>query len=272
IDRTLALGAPRLKIVARHGVGLDNLDLPALTEKGVVVTHVGAANAVAVAEHTLGLMLMLAKKFSVYERAVREDRYAFRDSLEATELHGKILLVIGLGRTGSAVARLANAFGMRCLGADIAFTDQKIRALGCEPARGWRPRLGEVDYLTLHVPLTNETRGMIGAAELRLMKRSAFLFNCARGGIVDETALVAALDAGRPAGAALDVQQREPLPPDDPLLACGKIVLTPHSAASTAEGMIRMARRTAQNVCDYFDGTLDPVLIANGLEPPRKPT
>lgn len=271
VDRALAMAGKKLKIVARHGVGLDNLDLPALTENGVTVTHIGTANVTAVLEHTMGFMLLLAKRFPAYDRAVREGRYAaFREQTEAVELNGKTLLVIGLGRIGSQVARVANAFGMRCLGADIALSDAQIRALGCEPVTDWRARLGEVDFLTLHVPLDAGTRGLIAAAEFARMKPSAYLVNCARGGIVEEPALLAALGSGKIAGAALDVQEREPLPLDDPLLASDKIVLSPHSAAGTAECMVRTARRTAQSICDYFDGVLDPSLIANGVAPPRR--
>jgi len=258
VDRQLIEPAHNLKIVARHGVGLDNLDLPALAEKGIIATDVGLANMPAVLEHTFGFMLTLVKRFDYYDSGIRDNRYLqVKDSRVAFELMDKTLLIIGLGRIGSQVARVANAFGMRCLGVDIAKTDDEIRAMGCEPVTNWRTRLGEVDILTLHCPKTEATIGMIGAKEFAAMKKTALLINCARGGIVDEPALIKALDTGQIAAAAIDVQAIEPLPQNDPLLRAKNLLITPHSAAATQESVRRMAMQCVKNVCDYFDGTLD---------------
>ncbi len=270
VDRQLIERAHRLKIVCRHGVGLDNLDLPALAEKGIIATDVGLANMPAVLEHTIGFMLMLARQFNTYDAGVRANRYTeTKDLRVAFELRDKTLLVIGLGRIGCQVARIANAFGMRVLGVDIAKTPDEIRAIGCEPVTDWRARLPEVDMLTLHCPKTELTVGMIGEAEFAAMKPSARLVNCARGGIVDERALIKALESGRLAAAAIDVQEREPMPEHDPLLGCRNLILTPHAAAATQESVRRMALQCAKNVCDYFDGTLDESMIVNGLKAPR---
>jgi D-3-phosphoglycerate dehydrogenase len=270
VDRQLIERAHTLKIVARHGVGLDNLDLPALAEKGIIATDVGLANMPAVLEHTVGFMLMLAKQFPAYDAGVREGRYLeTKDMRTAFELRDKTLLVIGLGRIGSQVARVAQAFNMRVLGVDVAKTDDEIRAMGCEPVTDWRARLGEVDMLTLHCPKTEQTIGMVGETEFAAMKKTARLVNCARGGIVDERALIKALEAGQIAAAAIDVQEREPLPAHDPLLSARNLILTPHSAAATQESVRRMALQCAQNVCDYFDGKLDESMIVNGLKAPR---
>ena len=187
----------------------------------------------------------------------------------AFELMGKTLLIIGLGRIGSQVARIANALGMRCLGVDIAKTDDEIRTMGCEPVTDWRARLGEVDFLTLHCPKTEQTIGLVGTEEFARMKKSARLINCARGGLVDEAALIKALETGQIAAAALDVQVREPMPANDALLGAKNLVLSPHAAAATEESVRRMALQCVKNVCDYFDGTLDESMIVNGLKAPR---
>ena len=270
VDRQLIERAHRLKIVARHGVGLDNLDLPALAEKGIIATDVGLANMPAVLEHTFGFMFMLAKQFNYYDDGIRSNRYQeAKNSRMAFELMGKTLLIIGLGRIGSQVARIANALGMRCLGVDIAKTDDEIRTMGCEPVTDWRARLGEVDFLTLHCPKTEQTIGMVGTEEFARMKKSARLINCARGGLVDEAALIKALETGQIAAAALDVQVREPMPANDALLGATNLVLSPHAAAATEESVRRRALQCVKNVCDYFDGTLDESMIVNGLKAPR---
>lgn len=270
VDRQLIERAHKLKIVCRHGVGLDNLDLPALAERGIIATDVGLANMPAVLEHTLGFMLMLARQFPAYDAGLRAGRYTeTKDLRTAFELRDKTLLVIGLGRIGSQVARVAQAFNMRVLGVDIAKSDDEIRAMGCEPVTDWRARLSEVDMITLHCPKTELTVGLLGEAEFAAMKPTARLVNCARGGIVDERALIKALETGKIAAAALDVQEREPLLPNDPLLRCKNLILTPHAAAATQESVRRMALQCAKNVCDYFDGTLDESMIVNGLKAPR---
>jgi D-3-phosphoglycerate dehydrogenase len=271
VDSQLIESAKQLGIVARAGVGLDNLDVPALARNTIVLTDAGTANSQAVVEHTFGFMLMLAKKYPAYDRAVREGRWSYKDSLDAIELNGRRLLILGLGRIGSRVAALANAFGLKCLGCDIAKSDEEIRALGCEPVTDWRAILPEVDIVTVHVPLTEETRGFIGSDELARMKKTALLINCARGGIVDEAALIDAMERDVIAGAAIDVAVREPLPTDDPLARCDKILMSPHSAAATAETVRRVHMQCAQNVCDYVDGRLDPALVVNDVLPPKAP-
>ena len=270
VDAALVERGRKLGIIARAGVGLDNLDLPALTSAGIVVCDGGTTNAQAVVEHTFAMMLMLAKQLPAYDRGIREDRWKeLRESLAAGELYGKTLLILGLGRVGSRIAGVANALGLHCLGCDIALSDDQIRALGCEPVTEWRERLGDIDIVTVHVPLNAKTRGMIATAELARMKSSALLINCAREGIVDEPALIDALTRGEIAAAGLDVTVREPLPVDDPLVRCERLLLTPHSAAGTDETIGRTAAYCAQNVCDFFDGRLPASHIVNGLKPPR---
>jgi D-3-phosphoglycerate dehydrogenase len=263
IPRSMMEQAPNLKIISRHGVGCDNIDVAAATEQGVVVATVGLANAPSVVEHTVALMFALAKRLPELDRAVRSGDYMRKMKLEAQDVAGRTALIIGLGRIGSRLAKALNALGVKCLGVDPAYSADQIRAMGCEPVADFRAALPRADFVTVHVPLQVDTRNMIGAAELGLMKPTAYVINCARGGIVDEAALLAALEGRRIMGAALDVQVNEPPQPDDPLLKCDRLILTPHSATSTPETMMRMSLTVAQNVLDHFDGRLPESHVFN---------
>lgn len=256
VDAGMIAAAPKLKIISRHGVGVDNIDIAAATRAGIPVTTVGEANAPSVVEHTVAFILALAKRLPDFDTAVRTGDYWRKMKLEAVDVGGRTVLIVGLGRIGSRLVPVLRAFGMNCLGIDPAFSADQIRTMGCEPVASLRDGLARADFLTLHCPLQDDTRNLIGAAELALMKPTAYVVNCARGGIVDEAALLAALNEGRLMGAGLDVQVEEPPPADDPLLACPRVMLTPHSAATTAEGVVRMAIAVAQNILDCFDGRL----------------
>jgi len=256
IPRSLIEAAPDLKIISRHGVGCDNIDVEAATDNGVVVATVGLANAPSVVEHTLALMLALAKRLFDVDRDVRGGDYMRKLQLEGQDIGGRTVLIIGLGRIGSRLAKALNGLGMKCLGVDPAYTPAEIQAMGCEAVTDFRVALPRADFVTVHTPLQDDTRNLIGARELAMMKPTAYLINCARGGIVDEKALVEALDAKRIMGAALDVQVDEPPKPNDPLLKCNRLILTPHSATSTIETHVRSAKTVAQNVLDLFDGRL----------------
>jgi D-3-phosphoglycerate dehydrogenase / 2-oxoglutarate reductase len=264
IPRSMMEAAPNLKIISRHGVGFDNIDVAAATERGVIVATVGLANSPSVVEHTIAMMYALAKRLHDYDRAVREGDYTRgRTTLASMDVAGRTVLIIGLGRIGSRLAKALNALGLKCLGVDPAYTPAQIEAMGCEPVADFRSALPRADFVTVHCPLDAGTRGMIGAAELARMKPTAYVINCARGGIVDEAALIEALNAGRIKGAALDVQVSEPPKPDDPLLACDRLILTPHSAAATPDTMMRSSMAVAQNVLDYFDGRVPVSHVVN---------
>lgn len=256
VERWIIEKAPKLQIISRHGVGCDNIDVAAATEHGVVVATVGEANAPSVVEHTIGLMFSLAKRMPEFDAAMRGGDYWRKGNLDAVDVAGRTVLIIGLGRIGRRLAKVCNALGLVCLGVDPALSPEQIRAMSCEPYSDFREALPRADFVTVHCPLEPATRNLIGARELALMKPSAYLINCARGGIVDEAALLAALEAGKLKGAGLDVQVTEPPKADDPLLKSDRIILTPHSAAATAEGVVRMAKTVAQNVLDHFDGRL----------------
>jgi D-3-phosphoglycerate dehydrogenase / 2-oxoglutarate reductase len=256
--------AERLKVVSRHGVGYDNIDVAALTRRGIPLAIAADANATAVAEHTLYFMLALAKQGLRYDRATRDGRWAVRNSLDAVDLLGRRVLVMGFGRIGREVAKRCAAVGMQ-----VTVYDPYVQANVIETAGDYRSvpdfeaALPETDILTVHMPLGAESRSLIGAPELAALPSHAFVINAARGGIVDETALHDALTSGKIAGAALDVFEQEPPPDDHPLFALPNVILTPHSAGLSKEAAIRMAISTARNVLAGIDGKLDPSMVVN---------
>ena len=253
--------ATRLKVISRHGVGVDNIPVDYCTERGIAVTVVGAVNAVSVAEQTMFLILAAARSGVELDRAVRRGDFDARSRVTGLQLHGRTLLIAGLGRIGREVARRALAFGMK-----VAAFDPYVGAgavAGVAMRDTLEAGLREADVLSLHLPLTDATRTLIGAAELDLMPRGAILVNAARGGLVDEAALAERVRDGRLGGAGLDVFEREPPAPDSPLLAEEKIVVSPHSASLTRDCLIAMGEATARNALAGIDGTLAPELVVN---------
>lgn len=258
---TLAL-APRLRIVSRHGVGYDAVDLPALTARGIPLTIVGDVNSISVAEHAMLLLLATAKRLTRADASVRARDWSWRNRLEPSELHGKNLLILGYGRIGQHLARMARGFGM-VIHAHDPFLERRGWPEGdASPAPDLPAGLGWADYISVHAPKTD--RPLLGAPEFARMKPTAILINTARGGTVDESALIAALRENRLAAAGLDVFDAEPPAPDNPLLGMDQVVLTPHIAGLTAECAERMAIASVRNVLDFFAGTLDPALVVNG--------
>jgi D-3-phosphoglycerate dehydrogenase len=255
-------GAPKLKIVSRHGVGYDAVDVPALDARGIALSIVGDVNSRAVAEHTLMLMLAAARKTVTYDRASRAGQWQIRNRFEAGEIDGKTLLVWGFGRIGRRVAQLARAFGMEVMAHDPFVTAEAIRAGGAEPAASLDAALAAADIISLHIPMA-PGGPVIGAHELARMKPTAILVNAARGGLIDEGALDKALREGRLAGAALDVFAEEPPTTSNPLLTNECVTISPHNAGLTAECARRMGMAAAQNIIDFFAGKLDPALVVN---------
>ena len=256
--------AERLKVVSRHGVGYDNIDVDALTRRGIPLAIAADANATAVAEHTLFFMLALAKQGLRYDRATREGRWAVRNDLDAVDLLGRRVLVMGFGRIGREVARRCAAFGMAVMVHDPYVQANVIEAAGdYRSIPDFEAALPETDVLTVHLPLGPESRGLIGSEELAALPPHAFVINAARGGIVDETALHDALTSGTIAGAGLDVFDQEPPPADHPLFALDNVILSPHNAGLSKEAAIRMAISTARNALAGIDGKLDPSMVVN---------
>lgn len=252
--------ARRLRLVSRHGVGCDNLDLEALGARGVGVAIAADANRIAVAEHAFALMLAAAKRLPAADRAARSGGWGARDRLDTREIAGATLLILGFGRIGRAVAARAAAFEARVTVHDPFLPSDAVLPEGFARADVLEDAVSAADVVSLHLPLTAQTAGLVGAKLLSRFRPGAILVNTARGGIVDEVALAAALDAGAPAIYATDVLASEPPAADDPLLGRDDVILTPHSAATTAEGLRRMATGAAQNALDFIDGRLDPAM------------
>ena len=251
--------APKLSVIAKHGVGCDNIDQAAARARGITLAIASDANARSVAEHTLMFILGLAKNLGAMDHAVRQD-YSRRLETRVVDVAGRRVLILGYGRIGRLVAPLCRAFGMEVMLHDLLL-EPGGTADGYEVAPSLEDGLGQADFLTVHVPLTDLTRGMIGRAELSRMKPGSFVVNCARGGIVDEAALAEATAEGHLGGFASDVFSEEPIRPGNPLLSIAPSLLTPHSAALSEEAVQRMAHRAARNIRDHFDGTLAPEFV-----------
>ena len=258
---TIAQGK-NLKIVSRHGVGYDAVDVPALNGRGIPLAIIGDVNSRPVAEHAMMLMLALAKKVRTYDAATRVGPWGYRNSFEAIELHEKNLLVVGFGRIGRHVAKMASGFGMNIYAFDPFQSNDAIKAGGAEPVTDLKSGLALADFVSVHVPMSGG-KAVIGSEELACMKKSALIVNTARGGLIDENALHAALQSGQIAGAGIDVFLEEPPPANHPLFASEKVILSPHSASLTAESAIRMAVMSVKNALDYFDAKLDPAFVVN---------
>ena len=240
-----------LRAVARAGVGVDNIDVPAATRKGVVVMNTPGGNTVSAAEHTIALLLALARRVPAADATLKAGGWD-RNKFVGTQLAGKTLGVIGLGRIGREVARRARGLDLTVIALDPFVTAAKAAELGLESAASLDELLPKVDFLTIHVPLSDETKSLIGARELGLMRKTARVLNVARGGIIDETALAEALAAGTIAGAGIDVFSAEPPAADNPLLKAPNVVLTPHLGASTVEAQENVAVEAAQLIADFL--------------------
>ena len=245
------LAGSKLKVVGRAGVGVDNIDLAAANAHGVTVVNSPLATSQAVAEHTLGLMLALARSIPLGDAGMKSGQWLKKELL-GVEVQGKVLGVIGMGNIGSTVARLATALSMQVIGFDPLVPPAEIQQCGAEPVT-----LGELynrsDFITIHVPLTQETKGMINGQSLGHMKRGVRLVCAARGGVIDETALLGALESGQVAGAALDVFAQEP-PGVSALVTHPAVVATPHIGAQTVEAQARAARDIALEVLSALKG------------------
>ena len=244
-------GQSRLKAIARAGVGVDNIDVPAASHQGIVVMNTPGGNTISTAEHTLAMMLALSRNIAPADASLKAGRWD-RTKFTGTQLEGKSIGIIGLGRVGQAVAQRARGFEMTVLGFDPFLTAEKALELGIESVGRLDDLWGRCDFLTLHTPLTPETRNLVGRAALERMRPGVRIINCARGGLIDEAALLEALDSGKVAGAAIDVFDPEPPPPDHPLVRHPKVLVTPHLGASTEEAQVNVAVEAAQLLINYF--------------------
>ena len=247
----LIAACPKLKVISKHGVGVDNIDLDAAKVHGVAVTITPGANSTSVAEHAFALLIALAKNLPTVCGKYREIGFAAKNCAPGIEISGKTLGIIGCGRIGSRIAQMAHGgFGMRVLAYDPYITEAPE---GVELVDERDRVFAESDFVTLHPVLNKETAGSVGAREFGLMKRGAIFINCGRGPLVDEAALIAALQSGQLGGAGLDVTAQEPCPPLSPLFAMPNVLLTPHYAPTTTEAAVAVSRMAAQNVIDILN-------------------
>ena len=261
--RELIAATPHLEVCSRFGVGFDSVDVAALTERGVPLMVAGTANSVTVAEHAMFMMLDLAKMARPYHAGVAAGNFGVRSEYSALDLYEKRLLSVGFGRIGSRTVKRAVAFEMDVQVYDPYADPEAVRAAGAALVDDLDRALAEADFVTVHCPRNEETYGMIGAAQLARMKPTAIIVTTARGGIVNEAALIEALRNRTVLAAGIDVFDPEPPLPDNPLLAMDNVLLSPHSAGVTRESMDRMAMVTCQNVIDVFDGRPVPAHVVN---------
>jgi D-3-phosphoglycerate dehydrogenase / 2-oxoglutarate reductase len=242
-----------LKIIGRAGVGVDNVDVPAATRKGIVVVNSPEGNTIAAAEHAIAMMLSMSRHIPEANASVKGGKWE-RNRFLGVEVYKKTLGIVGLGKIGSHLAAAAKAMGMKLLAYDPFISTERAEQLGCRLVE-LELLMRESDYITLHIPKTPETLHLINAEVLSKMKPTARIINCARGGIIDEAALAEAIKSGKIAGAALDVYEHEPLEADSPLRSVGQnIVLTPHLGASTAEAQVNVAIDVAEQIRDVLLG------------------
>jgi D-3-phosphoglycerate dehydrogenase len=244
--------AERLKIIGRAGVGVDNIDVDYATERGIVVVNAPGGNSVSAAEHTIGLILAIARKIPQADRSVKEGKWE-RKKFVGIELRGKTLGIIGLGRIGYEVAKRMRCFEMNILAYDPYVSEERAKSVGAKLV-SLEELLRNSDIITIHVPKTKETENMISYKEFEIMKDGVYIINAARGGIVNERALYDAIVKGKVAGAALDVYEKEPPDKDNPLLKLDNVVTTPHIGASTKEAQMMVGMTVAEDIVNFFKG------------------
>ena len=250
--------AKKLQVISRHGVGYDNIDLKSTKEIGATLTITATANAVAVAEHVMFMLLNISKRKDMYDQSVKLGKFNDRNKLPKTiELWGKNILIAGFGRIGQALIKRCLGFEMNVYVYDPYINDEKIKSLGGKKVNDLKEAVKEMDAISLHMPLNDETNNIVNYDLLRSMKTNCIVVNAARGGIINEVDLDKALRENLIFGAGLDVFETEPPKSGNPLLKNDKVFLSPHTAAFTEECMIRMGKETIQNIIDFFEKKLD---------------
>ena len=253
-DKTVIENSPNLKVIGRTGVGYDSVDVEAAVRAGIPVVVTPGANNRSVAEHAVGMMFAISKNFVEGQNEMKAGNWKIRDAKKAFELLGKKVGFIGMGAIGKEAQKICRGIGMITAGYDPFLSREKIEELGCEYYSDYKEMLKECDMISVHVPLLDSTRNMIGKEELASMKQTAVIINCSRGGIINEAALTDALNQGVIAGAGTDVFEEEPPSPDSPLLNAKNLLYSPHSAAQTRESVIRMAEMCIEGCLAVIDG------------------
>lgn len=273
VTKEIIAAADKLKVIGRAGVGVDNVDVEAATKKGIVVMNTPGGNTISAAEHTITLLLAMSRNIAAADASMKSKLWE-RKKFTGTEVYKKTLAVIGLGRIGREVAKRAQGLGMQVIGYDPVLSADKAKNLSIT-LMSVQELLPQADYISLHIPLTTETKYLLGAKEFDKMKKGVRIINCARGGVVDEKALCEAVKSGKVAGAALDVFEEEP-PFNSPVISSPQILVTPHLGASTEEAQLNVAIQIAEQMVDAFNGkmirnavnipTLEPEIL-NKLRP-----
>jgi len=254
IPREVIERGKKLKVISRHGVGLEAIDVQAATEHGVYVTNTPVANSVSVAEHAIGMIVALSKNFIKVDSALRKGWFDIRYECYGFELEGKILSILGLGNVGRRLAlKAAKGLGMKVIGFDPYVVQKDVDPV-IEITDSWKKVFKEGDFVSLNVPLNDSTQGIVGRREFEMMKNTAFIINCARGPIVNESELIKALQEEIIAGAGIDVYAEEPPPQDHPLFYMDNTIVTPHCAAHSHEAMVKMAIHAAQGIIEVLNG------------------
>ena len=247
-----------LKIISRHGVGYDNIDLTASKEKNITLAITSTANAVAVAEHVLFMLLNIAKRKSMYDDSVKSGNFSNRNKLPKTiEIWNKNILIAGFGRIGQCLIKRCKGFEMNVFVYDPFVSKEVVESLGGIKVENLEDSIKNMDAVSLHVPLNDKTKNLINYNLLRTMKKNCIIINAARGGVINEIDLDRALNENLIFGAGLDVFEKEPPDQNNPLLKNKKVFLSPHTAAFTEECMVRMGKETIQNIIDFFEKKLD---------------
>ena len=251
-------GAKNLKIISRHGVGYDNIDLEAAKEKNITISITATANAVAVAEHVMFMLLNISKRKDMYDKTVKSGRFNDRNKLPKTiELWNKNILIMGFGRIGKSLIKRCIGFEMNVYIYDPFVSKEEIESFGGKKIEDLKEGVKKMDALTLHIPLNEKTKNIINYDVLKNMKKNCIIINASRGGIINENDLNKSLNENKIFGAGLDVFDTEPPDNDNPLLKNDKTFLSPHTAAFTEECMVRMGKETIQNIIDFFDKKLE---------------
>ena len=254
----LISGSKNLKIISRHGVGYDNIDLKSSKEKNITLTITATANAIAVAEHVMFMLLSISKRKDMYDKTVKSGNFSERNELPKTiELWNKNILIAGFGRIGQCLIKRCKGFEMNVFVYDPYISKDIVESLGGKKIDNLPDSVKEMDVISLHVPLNDSTKNLINYDLLKTMKKNCIIINASRGGIINEAELDKALNENLIFGAGLDVFETEPPNQNNPLLKNDKVFLSPHTAAFTEECMIRMGKETIQNIIDFFDKKLD---------------
>jgi len=263
ITRKIIENSKNLQVISRHGVGYDSIDVDALNDCGIPLAIAAHSNMISVAEHAMFMLLALSKNVFYYDQFARKADWSTRWDIRAWDVAEKNLLVIGFGRIGSRLVKRALAFDMKVFVYDPYVDELEVKKSGANHVNNYLDILHEMDAVSLHCPKNEETTNMFSENEFKIMKESAFLINCARGGTVNEVALLDALKSNKIRAAGLDVYDDEPSTSSNPLFALDNILLSPHIAGVTQEATIRMSKQAVQNVLDVFDNKVDPEVIIN---------